>query len=78
MFAIITMRDTILQSNSIKLGIMKGWWICTMAEFKDIMKTLRTEKGLSQWCLAEELGVSKSTVAMWEAGNRFPGKRERK
>lgn len=43
-----------------------------MTAFKDIILKLRTEKGLSQEALASELGMSKSTVAMWETGKRFP------
>ena len=36
-------------------------------------KQLRKEKGLTQVTLAETLGVSKGTVAMWETGKRMPG-----
>jgi len=43
-----------------------------MAELKDILKKLRAEKNMSQVELAEEAGVSSSTVAMWEVGKRFP------
>lgn len=43
-----------------------------MAELKDILKKLRSEKNMSQAVLAEELGVGLSTVAMWEVGKRFP------
>ncbi len=45
-----------------------------MTEFKDIIQKLRTEKNMSQQLLAEELGISKSTVAMWEIGQRYPSK----
>ena len=44
-----------------------------MNSFANIIKKLRTERGLSQEQLAEELGISKSTVAMWETGERYPG-----
>lgn len=43
-----------------------------MAFFKDIIKKLRTEKHITQETLASELGMSKSTVAMWETGDRTP------
>lgn len=36
------------------------------------LKHLRTEKGLSQQQLATKLNVSRSTVAMWEAGSSEP------
>ncbi len=41
--------------------------------FSDRLKQLRKEKGLTQANLAERLGVSKGTVAMWETGKRMPG-----
>ena len=34
--------------------------------FPERLKQLRKEKGLTQVTLAETLGVSKGTVAMWE------------
>lgn len=40
--------------------------------FSEQLKMLRNKKGLSQAKLAEELGVSASTVAMWESGEREP------
>lgn len=43
-------------------------------EFKNIIYKLRTERDMSQQALADELGVSKSTISMWETGNRFPSK----
>lgn len=45
-----------------------------MNEFKDIILKLRTEKGFTQGRLAEELNTSKSTVGMWERGERYPSK----
>lgn len=45
-----------------------------MNEFKDIILKLRTEKNMTQSMLADELTISKSTVAMWEIGKRFPSK----
>ena len=43
-----------------------------MAEFKDRIFTLRNEKHFTQEQLARELNVSKSTIAMWENGERKP------
>ena len=40
--------------------------------FPERLKQLRKEKGLKQVTLAESLGVSKGTVAMWETGKREP------
>ena len=36
------------------------------------IKVLREEKGMSQLQLAEALGVTRSTVAMWEIGQSKP------
>lgn len=41
-------------------------------EFKDNLKQLRMEKGLTQAQLAEKLFVSRSTVAKWENGLGLP------
>ena len=38
----------------------------------DRLKEIRTEKGITQVQLAETMGVSKGTVAMWETGKREP------
>lgn len=43
-----------------------------MAEFKDRLKELREEKGLTQIQLAEELGMSRGTVGNYESGTRKP------
>ena len=40
--------------------------------FADRLKELRKEKGMTQIQLAQELGVSKGTVAMWELEKRQP------
>ena len=40
--------------------------------FSDILKKLRNEKGLSQEELASIINVSKSTIGMYEQGNRIP------
>lgn len=43
-----------------------------MALFKDMLKYLRSREHLSQSELAEKLGVSKSTISMYEVGKREP------
>lgn len=40
--------------------------------FAERLKELRKEKNLTQVQLAEALGVSKGTIAMWEIGKREP------
>ena len=41
-------------------------------EFKDKIKTLRHDKGISQQALADAIFVSRSAVAKWENGLGFP------
>ncbi len=43
-------------------------------EFKDKIKKIRTEKGLSQQALADAIFVSRSAVAKWENGLGLPSK----
>lgn len=43
-----------------------------MAEFKDMLKYFRSREGLSQSELAKKLGVSTSTISMYEVGKREP------
>ena len=40
--------------------------------FAEILKKLRTEKGLSQREMAEQIYVTRPTVARWENGSRLP------
>lgn len=40
--------------------------------FADMIKQLRSEKGLSQAQLAEQIFVTRSTIARWETGSRMP------
>ena len=40
--------------------------------FKDKLKELRIQKGISQYELAEQLFVSRSAIAKWENGNGIP------
>ena len=40
--------------------------------FDERLKSLRKKCGYTQVSLAETLGVSKGTVAMWETGKRTP------
>ena len=49
---------------------MKAQGVDTM--FGEMLKKLRTEKGLSQEDLALIIGVSKSTIGMYETSNRMP------
>lgn len=41
-------------------------------DFSSRLKQLRKENGFTQITLAEALGISKGTVAMWETGKRTP------
>ena len=41
-------------------------------QFADILKKLRTEKGLSQRELSEEIFVTRTAITKWESGNRLP------
>lgn len=43
-----------------------------MPKFCDRLRTLRTNKGLSQQDFAKQLGISKSSVNMYERGEREP------
>lgn len=43
-----------------------------MAEFKDMLKYFRERAGLSQSELAAKLGLSSSTISMYEVGKRQP------
>lgn len=43
-----------------------------MAQVCDIVRQLRNEKNLSQKQLAQRIGVDKSTVALYESGERLP------
>ena len=40
--------------------------------FSEMLKKLRTERGLSQTQLGKQLFVNQSTVARWESGTRLP------
>ncbi len=41
-------------------------------EFKDILKDLRKEKGLTQEQLAKEINFSLSIINKWENGKKLP------
>ena len=43
-----------------------------MNSFAECLKELRVGKGVTQVKLADDIGVSKGTVAMWETGKREP------
>lgn len=40
--------------------------------FKENLKELRLQDNLTQGDLAEKIGVGKSTISMWESGERTP------
>ena len=40
--------------------------------YKDRIKSLRLEKGMTQRELAEKLGIWNTTIAMYENGSRIP------
>ena len=40
--------------------------------FADTLKKLRTEKGLSQRELSEQIYVTRTAITKWESGNRLP------
>ena len=42
-------------------------------DFSKRLKALRQQKGLSQSALAQEIGISKSSINMYERGEREPG-----
>jgi transcriptional regulator with XRE-family HTH domain len=44
-----------------------------MSEFGRVLRRLRTGRGMTQMGLASMLGVSKSAIGMYEAGERQPG-----
>lgn len=44
-----------------------------MSNFNNKLKMLRQERGLSQQGLADEVGMSKSSINMYERGEREPG-----
>ena len=41
-------------------------------EFGDVLRSLRKKRGLSQAKLAEELGMSKGLIGLYETGDRKP------
>ena len=43
-----------------------------MAELKDMLSYYRNRSGMSQRDLAARIGVSASTIGMYESGKRFP------
>ena len=49
-----------------------------MAKFCDRLRSLRTSKGLSQYDFSKQIGISKSSVNMYERGEREPTEAERK
>lgn len=43
-----------------------------MGEFPNVFKYLRTKSGLTQQQMADKLGLSRSTIGMYENGEREP------
>lgn len=43
-----------------------------MTQLKDMLTYLRKREGISQRELAQRIGVSPSTIGMYESGKRFP------
>ena len=54
-------------------SVKKGDGVLVRETFSKTLKRLRTGNGLSQQQLSDALHVSRSTVASWETGLRFPG-----
>ena len=44
-------------------------YICSLG---DVVRDLRNQKGLSQSQLAKQVGVTASTIALYETGDRLP------
>lgn len=44
-----------------------------MGNFRNILKSLRLSKGITQADLAKALNISRSTIGMYESGTREPG-----
>ena len=40
--------------------------------FPELLRTMRTRRGLSQKQLAEKLRVSQAAVSLWETGAKYP------
>ena len=57
-------------SEGIEVVIGRG----NTMEFSERLKELRKQRGLSQYELAKNLGISKSTISMMEIGSRQPSK----
>ena len=43
-----------------------------MANFKERLKNIRQEQGLTQFDLAKQTGISQAGIAKWETGDRTP------
>lgn len=43
-----------------------------MAEFGEKLKTIRSQKGITQQTLADQLFVTRQAVSRWEGGSRYP------
>lgn len=61
------MKKSIRSENSITIPIQSN-----VIALKERLVTLRKEHSLTQQQLADELNVSRSSVASWENGDRIP------
>ena len=43
-----------------------------MEIFAERLKSLRTERNLSQWQLSKQSGITRSSISLWETGKREP------
>lgn len=55
-----------------RLGISYSSETNKNSRFPSCLRKLRKEKGVSQDVLSKELGVSKSTIGLWETGDTLP------
>ena len=72
LFFIILTLNVFLRLNVDTLRVMIFMEVAEMSKFSNNLKSLRVRFGLTQQDLANKLGVSKSTVSMYETGNRAP------
>ena len=71
MYIVNTFRKIFLaiNTNCVILIFTKGG---IFMAFKDELRRLRKQDGLTQAALAKRLGISKSTISMYECGRREP------
>ena len=57
---------------ALKVYIIKQRTVTALSKLSERLRTLRNEKGLSQQGLADQIGISKSNINMYERGEREP------